>query len=352
MHANALPNPDFPEGKPGERSCGNKDPARPWLPGERRQAGKGMPESATAFTRTLPGKQAHSESNMTRLHGTAAPPHQVLDPRTLGRPVHLLQLFAAQLRDDLASLFRVRLNRRYRADFQVDGVDIDTTGQSARPGRWLSHAFAGGRIGCALDRSLVLSALAYRYGLHGSGQEAYTVSTEVPETATEERLTAMLSQQLAETLAARIAAAGHADDGEAPPPPASTQVGPTSPPRSACLITARVRESIHGITGNLHLAIDDAWLTQLLDQLSPAQRKRGKSSTYTPPLATCLHFKLEARLLQKELTLGELLDIRCGDVIPVSLRAADILVGDTRLFTATVAEHKGKLCLTTFEDAK
>jgi len=30
----------------------------------------------------------------------------------------------------------------------------------------------------------------------------------------------------------------------------------------------------------------------------------------------------------------------------------DVLLDDARLFTAAVAEHKGKLCLTSFEDAE
>jgi flagellar motor switch protein FliM len=31
---------------------------------------------------------------------------------------------------------------------------------------------------------------------------------------------------------------------------------------------------------------------------------------------------------------------------------ADVLLDENRLFTAAVAEHKGKLCLTSFEDAE
>jgi len=41
-----------------------------------------------------------------------------------------------------------------------------------------------------------------------------------------------------------------------------------------------------------------------------------------------------------------------GDIIPVSLQATDVLVKNSRLFTATVAEHKGKLWLTAFNDTK
>jgi len=41
---------------------------------------------------------------MTTTKQTAQPQYQVLDPSLLGRPVHLLPIFAAQLRDDLAAV--------------------------------------------------------------------------------------------------------------------------------------------------------------------------------------------------------------------------------------------------------
>jgi hypothetical protein len=47
--------------------------------------------------------------------------------------------------------------------------------------------------------------------------------------------------------------------------------------------------------------------------------------------------------------LGRLLDLRPGEVLPVRLGATDVLIDDARLFTATVAERQGKLCLTSFK---
>lgn len=282
--------------------------------------------------------------------GTAPAAYQVLDPRTLGRPIHLLRPFAAQLQDDLADAFRTRLNRRYRAAFQVEEVSIDATGRTLPAGRWIGYGGPAGRIGCAIDRTLVLSALAYRYGLKDCAPGES--SEPPPETATEERLAAMLGLQFASTLAARIEAGLHPGPDEAPASPELGVIGPTWMQRPACLLSATIRETIHGVEGRLHLALDDAWMSRLLGKLAPLQRKRRHGATHSSPLATRLHFRLGARLLQKDLTLGELLAIKVGDVIPVSLRAADVLIDDSRLFTATVAEHKGKLCLTSFEDAK
>jgi len=59
-----------------------------------------------------------------------------------------------------------------------------------------------------------------------------------------------------------------------------------------------------------------------------------------------------ARLVERPLTLGELMDLHEGDVIPVSLGLADVLVDGAPLMRAAVAEHKGKLCLTSFEDTE
>lgn len=274
----------------------------------------------------------------------------VVDPRTLGRPVHMLRAFSENVREGLTELFRTRLNRRYHADFQVQEVVIDAAGRVAPAGRWLAYGKPFGRIACSLDRSLVLSALAYRYGLKGGEGASAATPDSVPETSSEERLAARLGLQLVESLAATVTAdhdaAVDAEIGD------FSLIGPTPPPRSACLIRATIRESTHGVEGCIRLALDDAWLDLLLRKLAPMQRKRSLGHGAAGPLAARLHLKLVARLLQKDIALGDLLSIKVGDIIPVSLRATDVLIDDSRLFSATVAEHKGKLCLTSFEDAK
>lgn len=278
--------------------------------------------------------------------------HQVLDPRTLGRPVHLLRNFTTQLREDLSDVLRTALNSRYRANFQVGEVSMASLGEAGHTGRWLNYDAPTGRIGYALERNVVLSALVYRYGLNGK-EGAVTIDLDaLPETATEERLAAMLGLQLVTRLAARIEAGLEGAGREAPVPQDFKVAGPGTPRRETWLIKATIQELIHGVEGNLCFALDDAWMALLLQNLASGQRKPRRKLRGAGPLPTRLHFTLVARLLQKDLLLGELLDLRIGDVIPVSLRATDVLVDDSRLFTAAVAEHKGKLCLTSFEDAE
>src|SRR5690606_20048729 len=102
---------------------------------------------------------------------------------------------------------------------------------------------------------------------------------------------------------------------------------------------------------DLLLRISEVWMTRLLQALTPNRdRSRQKQMTASKPFPARLQLTLRARLLEKEVSLGTLLDLRPGDVLPISLGDADVLIDDSRLFTASVAEHHGKLCLTSLAD--
>lgn len=254
-------------------------------------------------------------------------------------------------------MFRMTLNRRYRARFQVGEVAMSPMEELVQPKRWLTYGCALGRVGVALERKVVLSIMAYRYGLaDGNGQAEPPRESEHPETATEERLAAMLCQQFVNLLAARIEAglAPHDTQGakDVSQRHAFNAVSPVAPSRGTWVIRVNLEELAHGIEGVLHFALDDAWMARLLQNIGPARDKPGDAASSLPEFAGRLQLTLAARLLKKDILLGELLDIRVGDVIPVSFGSADVLIDDSRLFSASIAEHKGKLCLTSFEDAE
>ncbi|HEX7985044.1 MAG TPA: FliM/FliN family flagellar motor C-terminal domain-containing protein [Duganella sp.] len=283
--------------------------------------------------------------------------HQVLDPCLLGRPVHLLHIFAAQLRDDLTQAMRLNMNRRYWGGFRVDDVQF-TRFDGEQRGRWLSFAAPAGHISFSLERKVLLSVLNYRYGSSGksdNGQAAVDEDT-VRVTATEERLAVVLGQQLAGTLAGRIELnlpavdkpADGADDGvdtEFKPAPGAP------PPKGNWTITVTVADHASGATGQFWFALDKALMASVLRGLL-RDRDGAKKPQAASPLAQRLQVGLTGRLASKEVLLGTLYDLQVGDVIPISLSRADVLLEDSRLFTAAVTEHKGKLCLTSFEDVE
>lgn len=290
--------------------------------------------------------------------------HQTLDPRTLGRPVHLLGKFTALAREDLAQLLHEQLNRRYRARFEIDsialtpGMPADAAPQSAKG--WLTLGTTHGRINFALDRNLLLCVLAYRYGTPDSTPPAAPTELVVgerspsPPTATEERLAVRLALQMAEVVIRRIEALQPDAEASGTPTQLLTEVA-SAPLENGWTLHVRIGERTQGIFGSLWLRLEETLIARLLQGLVPVREHRNvqKSAVSTAqPLPLRLQMSLTARLLRKEVTLGTLLDLRVGSVLPITVGTTDVLVGDSRLFTASVAEHNGKLCLTSFEDVE
>jgi flagellar motor switch protein FliM len=126
------------------------------------------------------------------------------------------------------------------------------------------------------------------------------------------------------------------------------------PSEDAWTLRVAVAERVCDVQGALWFLLDAACVERLLTSLS-ASRARAtaqKSAATVQPLPARLQFTLTARLLDTEIPLGVLLDTHIGDVIPIRLKGADVLIGSSRLFTASVAENRGKLCLTSFEDVE
>jgi len=287
--------------------------------------------------------------------------HQVLDHRTLGRPVHLLGKFTALARDDLSQLLHEQLNRRYRAHFEIDSIELNaggTAADAAPPGKsWLTLGGTNGRVNFALDRTLLLSILTYRYGTPvattSSVTELVIGEPSPPATATEERLAGRLALQMAEVVVRRIEALQPDAEASGAPTQLLTEIASTAL-ENAWTLHVRIAERTQGISGSLWLRLEESWITRLLRGLVPVRKHNVTKSgvTTSQPLPMRLQMSLTARLLRKEVTLGTLLDLRIGSVLPITVGPTDVLVGDSRLFTASVAEHHGKLCLTRFEDVE
>lgn len=270
--------------------------------------------------------------------------YPVLDTALLGRPVHLLPQFAAGYGEALGAAMRMPARRRYWDAFEVDVVEF--TRVPAQAGlRWLQAAFGIGGAALAFERGLLLALLEWRYG-RTSVAGARDLAVRV--TATEERLALMLTRQLADVLAERVQA-GLAALGEAAPLREPVPAACAAPAPGGWALRLVLRGP-GGERGTVWFALDQALMAAILRGLLPP--RRGARAAAPNPLGTLLSLKLEARLASKEITLGTLAGLAVGDVIPFSLGRADVLLDENRLFTAAVAEHQGKLCLTSFEDTE
>lgn len=264
----------------------------------------------------------------------------------------MLHVFAAQLRDDLAASMREPHSRRYWGAYQIDTVTFSRAEQQ-EPARWLSFDVPSGKIGFSLERQVLLSVLNYRYSRSGSKPLPPQDPATVRITGTEERLVVVLGQHLAGALAERVrlnlAAAGH----PAPGLPDDWKAMPGAHPvKGSWVICVAVSDVAAGVRGNVWFSLDKSIMTAVLHGLLPERIQAKRAPQSVRPLASRLQVTLQGRLLSKEMPLGSLFELRVGDVIPVSLNRTDVLLDESRLFTAAVSEHKGKLCLTSFEDAE
>ncbi|MBQ5942382.1 FliM/FliN family flagellar motor C-terminal domain-containing protein [Massilia sp. AB1] len=278
--------------------------------------------------------------------------YQVIDPALLGRPVHLLPTFAARLFESLGEAMASPAGRRYWGAYRLVELKFERAPEQAGL-RWQGVAGRFGVAAVAFERFLLLGLLEGRYARRAPNQAGQRDLANERVTATEERLAATLTQQLAALLDARVAegmaAVGAPVPAETPP----GQVGTAAAPgKAGWVIRVALRAPQAEQDSLLWIGLDQQLMGHVLQGLMAEKGSARSTRGAQEPLAASLHVKLDGRLVSKEITLAALFDLQVGDVIPVSVGRADVLLDESRLFTAAVAEHKGKLCLTSFEDAE
>ncbi|WP_161783217.1 hypothetical protein [Massilia sp. BSC265] len=282
--------------------------------------------------------------------------YQVLDPSLLGRPVHLLPKFARRFADALGTAMAGPGGRRYWGSWRLANLAFERAPDEDGL-RWLGVAGPLGTAAVAFERSLLLDLLEGRYGRKGKPASAPGAPRDPSlerVTATEERLAATLTAQLVEQLHARVAEGLAAVGVEVPGADAAVVEAPcaTSAPGKAGWVI-RMTLATHGEQqSHCWIGLDQELMAYVLQGLKEERSSVRTARAGNDGLSSGLFVKLDGRLVSKETTLGALFELKVGDIIPVSVGRADVLLDESRLFTAAVAEHKGKLCLTSFEDAE
>ena len=283
---------------------------------------------------------------------------QVIDPALLGRPVHLLPTFAARLFESLGEAMASPAGRRYWGAYRLNELKFERAPEQAGL-RWQGVAGRFGVAAVAFERFLLLGLLEGRYARRAPSQAGQRDLANERVTATEERLAATLTQQLAALLDARVAegmaAVGAAVEAPVPAEAPLGQVGTAAPPGKAGWVI-RITLSTQAAQGEQQshcwIGLDQELMAHVLQGLKEERSSVRTARAGNDGLSSGLFVKLDGRLVSKETTLGALFELKVGDIIPVAVGRADVLLDESRLFTAAVAEHKGKLCLTSFEDAE
>lgn len=278
---------------------------------------------------------------------------QTLDPTTLGRPFHLLPSFARLLESELADYVNQEMNRRYHAHFVLRSIEQQLPNKE-KHGFWTWHRAAEATVGINIDRPLLLRILDYRYGVHSATASRAEQDTIPPETETEHRLARLIGERLTARLIYAIHRLGKNFTPNAQPLylAESLPYAPSSPP--AWKISVRIGERETREHWTVTLLLDNATFEHLLKSLADQrQTTRIGHAQHSAPFAEQARVQLHAQLLEKRLTLGDIIDLKVGATLPITLHTrATVHIGTTRIFSALVAEDRGKLCLTTFDDTE
>lgn len=293
----------------------------------------------------------------------------------LGRPTHLLDRFGATLKQHLDQFFATSLGRRHGVAVAVRNVSFASHAPELESRPWRRETADRAAIGVHIERALLLTLLELRYGPamppvtppaaaaaeagdaqpagDGDGETASAPSTPIeataadappiPETTTERRLAERLAGELARTVARAIPFDAR-PDGETPPPPDGGHAR-----RTHLFAICTIEGAASRTVGEICFALDPVWQQRLFDHLkSSMSRARSVRRERSLP-STRLRLKLTAQLMEMSVPFGDVLRLRPGTVLPVRLHApARVMTHDAQLFTASIAEHNGKLCLTSF----
>lgn len=255
---------------------------------------------------------------------------------TLGRPFHLLPQFLRTLQAALADFIERELNARYHARFVVAQLLAISTPDDSLRRSW--HQSARGHVAVHIERPLLLQILEYRYG--GKRDAQNTVAPR--ETDTERRLARVLGQRLSQCL---LQSLQRSDDAL----PAVDDLSYTPHPAPEWEAELLLADQEGTPQGRILLGLDDALLASVLQQLGG--EAPNQTTPLSPPFAEQLRLTLCTRMLEMQLPLGDVLDLKVGSVLPVRLPPkADVLIGKRQVFAANVVERGGKLCLTSFQD--
>ena len=256
---------------------------------------------------------------------------------TLGRPFHLLPQFLRSLQAALADFIERELNGRYHARFVVRQLVANIRPEDGLRRSW--HRTTRGVMAVHVERPLLLQILEYRYGGKSSGNPDQALPRE---TETERRLARVLGQRLSLCLL-QVLARGS----EQVAMPEDLSHIPHPRPEWEAVLTLCDHDGSE--QGRILLGLDDVLLASVLQQLggeAPVSQRQPAAS-----FTEQLRLRLDSRLLQMQLPLGDVLDLQPGSVLPVRLPPkADVLIGQRLVFAANVVERGGKLCLTSFQD--
>ncbi|GKX62926.1 flagellar motor switch protein [Pragia fontium] len=263
-----------------------------------------------------------------------------LEVNKLGRPYHKVPKIFTNNFDILDAKISTYFLKKYRVNVALDDITFHMDSEH-KYAQIFSTPF--GNIAFDIDRMLLLNILNDYYGL-GKDNVQIHPDLQTPITKTEERL----KNKLGLELSSLVLHPGIFGDELEIKNDYSTIINKWS---------YKITFSLEGYDqGQFHILLDNQHVDRLLATLRrPNEQDRKESENLSNEqlerMINCLPVRLVGRLSCSQLTVAELMTLTAGDIIPVSLpNRFPLLIGKEQLFNAVIAEDRGKLYFSEFND--
>lgn len=263
-----------------------------------------------------------------------------VDVSKLGRAYHKIPKIITEKFDSIESRLSIFFLKKYRMNAALRNMTFDTDCH-------LKHAQifenAYGNIGFAINRQFLLNILHTYYGL-SKDTTPVACDTDQPVTKTEERLRNKLGHELAQlTMVQEILA----EEMEL-----KNDYSSVINQWAWC-----IQFWLEGYDEYCFSILLDAHHVDIL--LASLRQKNARDDRQSQSLNPAqienmfvsLPLSLTGKLASLNLTVSQLMEIKPGDILPVSLNEpVPVYIGNEQLFSAAIAEDRGKIYMTDFND--
>ena len=272
-------------------------------------------------------------------HAGNHPELMKLEVNKLGRPYHKIPKIFNDMHDSLDAKINTYFLKKYRVNVTLKTMSFEMDVWQKQT-KVLSSDI--GNLAFDIERTLLLSILHDYYGLNKERQDSIALQ-DSPVTKTEERLKNKLAQELV-TLITGEGLFGNALNIKTDP---------------ASLITQwsyRINFTLEGYEGEFSLLLDNAHVDSLLVNLRQQAARCPLTHPETPAANLQTSFmtlpvRLTGKLVSIPLTVAELLQLKSGDILPMTLGdRTPLFIGKQLLFNAVIAEDHGKLFFSEFNE--
>lgn len=277
------------------------------------------------------------KSKVRIYHHGEHPEMMKLEINKLGRPYHKIQKIFLDKHDHFDGKLNIYFLKKFRVNISLKSLHFEMDVWHKQAQIFSSEI---GSLAIIIDRPLLLNVLHDYYGLSKDTQVISTQQT--PVTRTEERLKSKLAQELAMLIT---------DDSLFGSP---LQINPDY----ASLNTNwsyRIEFALDGYDGTFSLLLDSAHVDRLLATLRQntehSARPGMEQSASTQTSFMALPVRLTGHLATVSLKVADLMQLKSGDILPISLAdRVPLFIGRQPLMTAVIAEDHGKLFFSGFTD--